>query len=138
MTDAAKQNAWQLTRCRMGCSMRCRIRRRKCMPTWTDQNQDKPRCRNCIDRNFQCQYWPYLTFLTKYAHIVQKSEIRALPRGYQVIRFVTEEPQKEPNDQQEEWKERPLPLEQGQEAPLAETHESPHADTSQPAQEHKI
>ncbi|KAJ5717608.1 hypothetical protein N7488_003254 [Penicillium malachiteum] len=81
-----KQGARRLTRCRTGC-MRCRVRRRKC-------DEGKPRCRNCIDRNFQCQYGPQLSFLTKNAHTVQQSEVGTSAAQYAAIQFVNEDPQK--------------------------------------------
>ncbi|KAJ5312116.1 hypothetical protein N7508_002946 [Penicillium antarcticum] len=77
----------RLTRCRTGC-MRCRVRRRKC-------DEGKPRCRNCIDRNFQCQYGPQLTFLSKNAHTIQASQVAPPSAGYEAIRFINEEPQKD-------------------------------------------
>ncbi|CAG8286076.1 unnamed protein product [Penicillium salamii] len=78
----------RLTRCRTGC-MRCRVRRRKC-------DEGKPRCRNCVDRNFQCQYGPQLTFLTKNAQTVQPSEV-GTSSSYEAIRFIAEEPQNDSN-----------------------------------------
>ncbi|KAJ9492508.1 hypothetical protein VN97_g709 [Penicillium thymicola] len=77
----------RLTRCRTGC-MRCRVRRRKC-------DEGKPRCRNCIDRNFQCQYGPQLTFLAKNAHTVQALEVQTQSASYDAIQFVTEEASKD-------------------------------------------
>ncbi|KAJ5526076.1 hypothetical protein N7494_012726 [Penicillium frequentans] len=85
-----KQSAQRRTRCRTGC-MRCRVRRRKC-------DEGKPRCRNCIDRNFQCQYGPQLTFLTKNAQTVQSSEVETPSTRYEAIRFVNEEPEKEDDE----------------------------------------
>ncbi|KAJ6129356.1 hypothetical protein N7512_002136 [Penicillium capsulatum] len=61
-------------------------------------DEGKPRCRNCIDRNFQFQYGPYLTFLTKNAHTVESAEVESTPNSYQTIRFVNEEHQIEDND----------------------------------------
>ncbi|KAJ5084921.1 hypothetical protein NUU61_009500 [Penicillium alfredii] len=94
----------RLTRCRTGC-MRCRIRRRKCKPSSTrcpmctadstTGDEGKPSCRNCIDRNFQCQYGPQLTFLTKNAQSVQPSEVGSSSGTYGAIRFVPEEPRKD-------------------------------------------
>ncbi|GLI79164.1 hypothetical protein PoHVEF18_007492 [Penicillium ochrochloron] len=75
MTDAAKQSARRLTRCRTGC------------------DEGKPRCRNCTDRNFECKYGPQLTFLTKNAQTVQPSEVGGLSANYEVIRFVNEDPE---------------------------------------------
>ncbi|CAG8194804.1 unnamed protein product [Penicillium nalgiovense] len=78
-----RQRETRLTRCRTGC-MRCRVRRRKC-------DEGKPQCRNCIDRNFQCQYGPQLTFLTKNARTIQASDTETPSASYEAIRFVTEE-----------------------------------------------
>ncbi|CAI7583269.1 unnamed protein product [Penicillium discolor] len=82
-----RQKQTRLTRCRTGC-MRCRVRRRKC-------DEGKPRCRNCIDRNFQCQYGPQLTFLAKNAHTVQALEVETQSAGYDAIQFVTEKTSKD-------------------------------------------
>ncbi|RNJ59594.1 hypothetical protein D7B24_002204 [Verticillium nonalfalfae] len=46
-------------RTRTGC-MKCRTRRRKC-------DEEKPKCRRCIEGGFDCQYGPRLTFLHKNA-----------------------------------------------------------------------
>ncbi|QGA18804.1 hypothetical protein EYB26_006489 [Talaromyces marneffei] len=70
------------TRCRTGC-LRCRVRRRKC-------DEAKPRCQNCIDKGFQCQYGSQLTFLTKNVITVSTPEV---PRAYSNIKFVPEDPQ---------------------------------------------
>ncbi|CAG7931966.1 unnamed protein product [Penicillium olsonii] len=80
----------RLTRCRTGC-MRCRVRRRKC-------DEGKPRCRNCVDRNFQCQYGPQLTFLKKNAQTVRPSEV-GTSSSYEAIRFIAEEPQNDHNEE---------------------------------------
>lgn len=88
-----RQKQTRLTRCRTGC-MRCRVRRRKCKFFWIcgtfkpnghSGDEGKPRCRNCIDRNFQCQYGPQLTFLAKNAHTVRALEVETQPAGYDAI-----------------------------------------------------
>lgn len=88
-----RQKQTRLTRCRTGC-MRCRVRRRKCKFCWIcgtfkpngySGDEGKPRCRNCIDRNFQCQYGPQLTFLAKNAHTVQALEVETQSAGYDTI-----------------------------------------------------
>lgn len=88
-----RQKQTRLTRCRTGC-MRCRVRRRKCMFFWicarfkangNSGDEGKPRCRNCIDRNFQCQYGPQLTFLAKNAHTVQALEVQTQSASYDAI-----------------------------------------------------
>ncbi|CAG8898586.1 unnamed protein product [Penicillium egyptiacum] len=84
-----RQRETRLTRCRTGC-MRCRVRRRKC-------DEGKPRCRNCIDRNFQCQYGPQLTFLTKNARTIQAPDTETPSSSYEAIRFITEETAKDCN-----------------------------------------
>lgn len=48
-------------------------------------DEGKPRCRNCIDRNFQCQYGPQLTFLAKNARTVQALEVETKSAGYDAI-----------------------------------------------------
>ncbi|KAJ5448488.1 hypothetical protein N7445_003309 [Penicillium cf. griseofulvum] len=80
----------RLTRCRTGC-MRCRVRRRKC-------DEDKPRCRNCIERNYQCNYGTQLTFLTKNAHTVQTLEVETPSASYEEIRFITQGSLKDCNE----------------------------------------
>lgn len=49
-------------------------------------DEGKPRCRNCINRNLQCQYGSQLTFLTKNFQTVQPSEIEGAPVSYESIR----------------------------------------------------
>ncbi|KAI9927025.1 hypothetical protein MW887_003406 [Aspergillus wentii] len=67
--------------------MRCRVRRRKC-------DETKPRCRNCIEKNFTCQYGPKLTFLQKNAFTVTPAEIpKPASAAYDAIQFVNEDPQ---------------------------------------------
>ncbi|RAO67426.1 uncharacterized protein BHQ10_003438 [Talaromyces amestolkiae] len=53
-------------------------------------DEGKPRCRNCIDKGFQCQYGSQLTFLTKNVITVSTPEV---PRTYSTIKFVSEDPQ---------------------------------------------
>ncbi|KAJ5971491.1 uncharacterized protein N7479_001409 [Penicillium vulpinum] len=60
-------------------------------------DEGKPRCRNCIDRNFQCQYGPQLSFLTKNARTVRPSEVETSSANYEAIQFVTEETSKDCN-----------------------------------------
>ncbi|KKA25687.1 hypothetical protein T310_0243 [Rasamsonia emersonii CBS 393.64] len=71
-------------------------------------DEAKPRCRNCIEKNFHCEYGPQVTFLTKNAHTVAPAEIQSSGASsaravYDVIRdltddllmqFVSEDPQK--------------------------------------------
>lgn len=92
-TAMNRQKQTRLTRCRTGC-MRCRVRRRKCKFCWICRtfkpngcsgDEGKPRCRNCVDRNFQCQYGPQLTFLAKNAHTVQALEVETQSAGYDAI-----------------------------------------------------
>lgn len=54
----------------------------------TNQTGDegKPRCQNCVERNFHCQYGPQLTFLTKNAHTVEPTEVEGAPNNYEAIR----------------------------------------------------
>ncbi|KAJ6054767.1 uncharacterized protein N7446_001488 [Penicillium canescens] len=59
------------------------------------RDEGKPRCRNCVDRNFQCQYGPQLTFLSKNAHTIQASQVGTPSARYEAIRFINEEPQKD-------------------------------------------
>ena len=49
-------------------------------------DEGKPRCRNCVDRNFKCQYGPQLTFLSKNAQTVQPSEVESVSAAYEAIR----------------------------------------------------
>lgn len=49
-------------------------------------DEGKPRCRNCVDRNFKCQYGPQLTFLSKNAQTVQPSEAGSASATYEAIR----------------------------------------------------
>lgn len=49
-------------------------------------DEGKPRCRNCIDRNLQCQYGAQLTFLEKNARTVQALEVETQSASYEAIR----------------------------------------------------
>ncbi|KAJ5369200.1 uncharacterized protein N7496_008960 [Penicillium cataractarum] len=109
MTDA-KQSARRLTRCRTGC------------------DEGKPRCRNCIDRNFECQYGPQLTFLTKNAQTVQPSEVGSLSANYEVIRD-PENAKDELDDGEDE------PSLQAEEPQTQPPHEDPpDSDVGRPAE----
>ncbi|KAL2829749.1 hypothetical protein BDW59DRAFT_158923 [Aspergillus cavernicola] len=79
----------KFTRCRTGC-LRCRKRRRKC-------DEHKPRCQNCIDKNFDCNYGMQVTFLPKNSITVTAGDLKA-PQNvdsagvYDRIQFVNEDP----------------------------------------------
>ncbi|CAI7570458.1 unnamed protein product [Penicillium pancosmium] len=79
MPNVLKQTR-RLTRCRTGC------------------DEGKPKCQNCTDRGFNCQYGPQLTFLTKNAHTVESSEVGAASATYESIQFINEDPPKEEDD----------------------------------------
>ncbi|KIW04687.1 uncharacterized protein PV09_04421 [Verruconis gallopava] len=55
--DLQRSSATRQRRCRTGC-LKCRARRRKC-------DEAKPRCQNCVAKNFECRYGTPLTFLAK-------------------------------------------------------------------------
>ncbi|KAI7978257.1 hypothetical protein EIK77_001200 [Talaromyces pinophilus] len=69
------------------------------------RDEGKPRCRNCIDKGFQCQYGSQLTFLTKNAITVSAPEA---PQAYSTIKFVSEDPQSILNESSSWEDEEPL------------------------------
>ncbi|CRK13347.1 hypothetical protein BN1723_009989 [Verticillium longisporum] len=66
-------------RTRTGC-MKCRTRRRKC-------DEEKPKCRRCIEGGFDCQYGPRLTFLHKNALTVSPTP-KSNETQYSRLQFV--------------------------------------------------
>ncbi|KAG2415120.1 hypothetical protein HFD88_006311 [Aspergillus terreus] len=87
MTDPTPNHrpAPKFTRCRTGC-LRCRVRRRKC-------DEGKPRCRNCIDKNFDCHYGLQVTFLPKNSITVDARELQTPETDEKYkIQFVKEDP----------------------------------------------
>ncbi|KAL3482531.1 hypothetical protein BJX99DRAFT_252781 [Aspergillus californicus] len=112
MADASSENAnpsasastststssTKFKRCRTGC-LRCRKRRRKC-------DERKPRCQNCIDKNFDCNYGMQVTFLSKNSITVTAEELKKEMNGaqahsqpggngakrYDRIQFINEDP----------------------------------------------
>ncbi|RAL10824.1 Zn(II)2Cys6 transcription factor domain-containing protein [Aspergillus homomorphus CBS 101889] len=85
MADSTRTTP-KFTRCRTGC-LRCRTRRRKC-------DEGKPRCQNCVDKNFVCSYGMQVTFLSKNTYTVPAKEVRAprSKRRFQNLRFIEEDP----------------------------------------------
>ncbi|KAF2094753.1 hypothetical protein NA57DRAFT_60171 [Rhizodiscina lignyota] len=75
-------------RARTGCA-RCRLRRRKC-------GEEKPKCRNCIEKGFECKYSIQLAFHKHKAFTTGPDE--APPAGavgsYGPIKFVNDTPDK--------------------------------------------
>ena len=76
----SQANAHRSKRCRTGC-LKCRSRRRKCLwPCCGLQSviianiltgdEGKPRCQNCVVKNFECRYGKPLTFLAKNTYTV--------------------------------------------------------------------
>ncbi|KAH8676474.1 hypothetical protein BGZ60DRAFT_402691 [Tricladium varicosporioides] len=71
-------------RTRHGC-WTCRKRRRKC-------DEKKPRCQNCIDKDYSCQYGLQLTFLEANMLTLMSHEAndlkKRIPERYHSLRFV--------------------------------------------------